>query len=241
MRPEQWITFRKAAKLEELDQPPVALIVDSPWIPGFGGISHLDYYFDPDIWFESNVRVMREFPDVIFFPSWWVEYGMVIEPSAAGGRILFRDDQPPGESPVLFRLEDVERLEPVNPNSDGFMPMALRQYRNQKQRIVDAGFTTPVVAARGPLCMASFFLCWEIGTTRPSSRQTSHGKRNLSLALMNPETSIPSITLRSVDRRDSRTVSFAVSQPRTMAASYLLARSWSFLRRRAVHMQRNQW
>ena len=156
MRAEQWIAFRKAARREELPVVPVALIVDSPWIPGHVGISHLDYYLDPETWFQSNLRVMREFPEVTFLPSWWVEYGMAIEPSAVGKKIVFHEDQPPGQSSVLYRLEDVERLEPVNPNTDGFMPLALHRYRTQKQRILDAGYTMPAVAARGPLCLASF-------------------------------------------------------------------------------------
>jgi len=36
------------------------------------------------------------------------------------------------------------------------MPLALHLYRTQKQRIFDAGFTIPVVAARGPLCTSAF-------------------------------------------------------------------------------------
>jgi len=139
-----------------VDRPPVALIVDSPWMPGYLGIDHLDYYLDADAWFEANRRVMDEFPEVIFFPSWWVEYGMAIEPSAAGSRIHFHRDQPPGQSAVLLRLEDIEEYKAVNPLSDGLMPFALRQYRGVKQRILDAGYTIPVVVARGPLCMASF-------------------------------------------------------------------------------------
>lgn len=156
MRPEQWKVFKSAAKRQAVAETPVALIVDSPWIPGYAGIGHLDYYFDPEIWFQSNLRLMREFPGVIWFPSWWVEYGMAIEPSAAGCRISFQPDQPPLQSPVLVRLEDAERLAPINPQSDGFMPLALHAYRARKQRILDSGYTIPVVAARGPLCMAAF-------------------------------------------------------------------------------------
>jgi uroporphyrinogen decarboxylase len=37
------------------------------------------------------------------------------------------------------------------------MPVALRQYRAQKRRILEAGYTIPVVAARGPLALAVFF------------------------------------------------------------------------------------
>ena len=99
MRPEQWRNFKSAAKRQYAGRPPVALIVDSPWIPGYLGIPHLRYYTDPNLWFESNLRIMEEFPDVIFVPSWWIEYGMAIEPGALGSRISFHPDQPPSQSP----------------------------------------------------------------------------------------------------------------------------------------------
>jgi uroporphyrinogen decarboxylase len=84
MRPEQWDTFKRAARREKLDRVPMALIVDSPWIPGYIGISHKDYYLDPRLWFESNLKIMEEFPDIIMVPSWWMEYGMAAEPSVLG-------------------------------------------------------------------------------------------------------------------------------------------------------------
>ena len=156
VRPEQWELFKAAAKGRPVRQVPAALIVDSPWIPGWMGIGHLDYYFHPETWFEANLRFAREFPEAIPFPSWWVELGMAIEPSAMGSRIHFWPDQPPAQTPGLARLEDVERLAPVNPLADGFMPLALDRYRAWKQRVFDAGYTIPVVAARGPLCTAAF-------------------------------------------------------------------------------------
>ena len=157
MRPEQWETFKRAAKRQGVERPPLALIVDSPWIPGFLGISHLDYYLDPDVWFDANLRVLGEFPEVTFFPSWWVEYGMAIEPSALGAKVVFHAHQTPSVSPVLFRLSDVQSVPPVTPRTDGLMAFALRLYERQLPRIRDAGFTVPVVSARGPLCTAAFF------------------------------------------------------------------------------------
>jgi len=156
MRPEQWQNFKFVAKGGVPARVPVALIVDSPWIPGFAGIGHFDYYLDPEVWFRANLRVAREFPEVTPVPSWWIEYGMAIEPSALGNRIHFRPDQPPGQSPILNRLEDCEGLTPVNPESDGLMAFALRLYRLHKKRILDAGFTMPLATARGPLCLASY-------------------------------------------------------------------------------------
>jgi hypothetical protein len=65
MLPEQWETFKRAARLEKMDKVPMAMIVDSPWIPGYLGIKHMDYYLDPELWFQSNLKIMREFPDII--------------------------------------------------------------------------------------------------------------------------------------------------------------------------------
>src|SRR5215471_10159851 len=95
MRHQQWQAFKAAVRRVPGAPPPLALIVDSPWIPGYLGISHLDYYLNPDIWFEANLQVARDFPDLILFPSWWIEYGMAIEPSALGTRIHFSPDKTP--------------------------------------------------------------------------------------------------------------------------------------------------
>ena len=156
MRPEQWQVFKRAAQRSPGCGTPVAVIVDSPWMPGYLGLSHLDYYLDPDCWFQANLRIMREFPEIIFFPSWWVEYGMAAEPSALGSRIRFYPDRTPNQTPSLARIEDAASLEPVDPRTDGLMPFVLRQYRTEKKRILDAGYVMPVVAARGPLCLAGF-------------------------------------------------------------------------------------
>lgn len=156
MRQQQWDAFRRAAKGQTVDEVPLALIVDSPWMPGYLGIHHLDYFLDPEVWFQANLKVARDFPEVILFPSWWVEYGMAIEPSALGARITFQPDQPPSQAATLHRLEDIAGMTPIDPWRDGFMALALRRYQVQKQRIFDAGYTIPVVAARGPLCTAAF-------------------------------------------------------------------------------------
>ncbi len=157
MRREQWQAFKRAAKRQSRGPIPLALIVDSPWIPGHLGVGHLDYYFDTEVWFQANLKMMQEFPDVIFFPSWWVECGMAAEPSSLGVRIRFWKNQTPSEERIPFRLDDIEQLTQPDPHTDGFMPLILHRYEKMKQRIADAGYTIPVVAARGPLCTASFF------------------------------------------------------------------------------------
>src|SRR5947207_15547898 len=110
MRPEQWEIFKRAARLERLDKIPMALIIDSPWIPGYLGLKHMDYYLDPELWFQSNLKIHREFPDIIFIPSWWMEYGMAAEPSVLGSKIKFCQDNTPSEYHTLFNIKDTDQF-----------------------------------------------------------------------------------------------------------------------------------
>ncbi len=156
MRPEQWEAFKRAARMEKMDQIPLALIIDSPWIPGHLGINHMDYYLDPELWFQSNLKIHQEFPDIIFVPSWWMEYGMAAEPSALGAKIRFWEDNTPSEVENLHRLEDMDLISKYDVESDGFMALTLHRIKMQKQRVFDQGHVMPIVTARGPLCTAGF-------------------------------------------------------------------------------------
>ena len=120
MLPDQWTTFKRAARMQKMDRIPMALIVDSPWIPGYLGIKHMDYYLDPELWFQSNLKIMREFPDIIFVPSWWMEYGMAAEPSVLGAKIKFWQDNTPSEYHTLYRLEDIDNFPEYEVDADAF-------------------------------------------------------------------------------------------------------------------------
>ena len=156
MRPEQWEIFKKAARLEKLDQVPMALIIDSPWIPGYLGLKHMDYFLDPELWFQSNLKIHKEFPDIIFVPSWWMEYGMAAEPSALGAKIKFWQDNTPSEYHTLYHIEDLEHWPDYEVENDAFMGMTLHRIRMHRQRILDTGEILPLVTSRGPMCTAGF-------------------------------------------------------------------------------------
>jgi uroporphyrinogen decarboxylase len=156
MRPEQWAVFKRAARLEKLERVPMALIIDSPWIPGYLGLKHMDYFLDPELWFRANQRIYEEFPEIIFVPSWWTEYGMAAEPSALGAKIKFWQDNTPSAYHTLRRLEDVEDFPEYEVEADALMGMTLHRIRMQRQRILDLGEVLPLATARGPLCTAAF-------------------------------------------------------------------------------------
>lgn len=155
MRPDQWKVFRRAAKQEPAAGVPAAVLMDSAWLPEYLGIGHMDYYLDPEVWLQSNLKVMNEFRDLIFFPSWWPEYGMCNEASALGSRIMFWPDKTPDPLPTLMRLEDLVYLNPVCPQKDGLMAFALHRYRTMKHRVFEAGYVIPMVASRGPFVTAA--------------------------------------------------------------------------------------
>jgi uroporphyrinogen decarboxylase len=156
MRPEQWATFKRAARREKLDRVPMALIIDSPWIPGYLGLNHMDFFLDPELWFQSHLKIHREFPDIIFVPSWWMEYGMAAEPSALGAKIKFWQDNTPSEYHTLYHIEDLDLWPDYEVEADAFMGMTLHRIRMQRQRILDTGEILPFVTSRGPMCTAGF-------------------------------------------------------------------------------------
>ncbi len=132
MLKEQWETFKRAARGEKLDKIPMALIIDSPWIPGYLGIKHMDYYLDPELWFQSNLKIMREFPDIIFVPSWWMEYGMAAEPSVLGAKIKFWQDNTPSEYHTLYHLEDIDNFPEYEVEADAFAALTLHRIGMQQ-------------------------------------------------------------------------------------------------------------
>lgn len=156
-----WNRLLTAARLETPDQVPVALIVDSPWLPGYAGIDTRDYFLFPEQWLKINLELLDRFPDAAWIPGFWVEYGMAAEPTAFGCKVRFYPDRPPSIEPLVTDLAFWAQAAPVNPAEDGLMPLALRLYEQMDRRLEAEGLGIHMVAARGPLTTAS----WLTGIT----------------------------------------------------------------------------
>ncbi|GAB4532239.1 MAG: uroporphyrinogen decarboxylase family protein [Anaerolineae bacterium] len=156
-----WDRFKQAARLEEPDQVPVAFIVDSPWLPGYARINTLDYFLLPDQWLEINLHLLERFPDAVWIPGFWVEYGMAAEPSAFGARISFHADRPPSVEPLVTDPTYWAEIEPPDPREAGLMPLVLRLYEHAERKLRAEGLGIKMVAARGPMVTAG----WLMGIT----------------------------------------------------------------------------
>jgi len=159
--PEHWQDFLIAARGGVPERVPVALIVDSPWMPGFAGMHTLDFFLDTGAWLATYLRLLARFPDVVFLPGFWVEYGMANEPSAFGARIVWRADSPPSLRHVELPPSEWVNLPRPDPETDGLMPLVLRRMELLERGGLPEPHRIHFVAARGPLAVAAHVL----GTT----------------------------------------------------------------------------
>ncbi len=140
---------------------PVGLIIDSPWLPGWVGVSTLDYFSSDEMWFEANKRAVETFADVMLLPGFWSEYGMCTEPSAFGAKCTFHRNELPYADKIMDTPDAIDRLVLPNPETDGLAPFVLNRLLLNRKRIESLGHRIRFAVARGPLNIASFLM----GTT----------------------------------------------------------------------------
>jgi len=136
-------------------------IIDSPWLPGWYGIGTLDYYTSDQLWFEANKKAIETFPETIFLPGFWAEYGMCTEPSAFGAKCRWEEMNLPHAEKLISDIRDLSRFKKPNPKTDGLLPFVLNRLRNTRKQIEEMGHKIKFAVARGPLNIASFL----VGTT----------------------------------------------------------------------------
>jgi len=155
---DPWNHFMTVARGGATGRTPVALIVDSPWLPGYAGVDTLDYFLYPDLWWRINRDLLTRCPDVAWIPGFWVEYGMAVEPSAFGARVIWHHNSPPSIEPLPGGLDALMGVGVADPHEHGFMPLVLQRYRDAQRRLKAEGYAVRMVAARGPLVLASWLL-----------------------------------------------------------------------------------
>jgi len=161
MTDTQWETLKAIINGQKVEQPAIGFIIDSPWLPKWYGISILDYFSNDELWLKANLKAIETFPDVIFLPGFWSEYGMCTEPSAFGSKCVFFKDEFPFANATIESAGDIEKLTVPNPETDGLLPFMLNRLVNAQPAIEVAGHKIRFSVSRGPLNIASFLM----GTT----------------------------------------------------------------------------
>jgi uroporphyrinogen-III decarboxylase len=161
MDDRQWNTLISVIRGEQVSPLPVGFIIDSPWLPNWAGHTILDYFTDERVFLDANIRAHSTFPQAIFLPGFWSEYGMCTEPSAFGAASVWEENEFPFAKKVLHSAEDVEHIEKPNPRKDGLLPFVIKRLKHLQSEIEDAGHKIRFAVSRGPLNIASFLM----GTT----------------------------------------------------------------------------
>ena len=161
MTDSQWQLLKNVIQGEKLPTLPMGFVIDCPWLPNWYGVNILNYFSNDEIWLRANLQAIHDFPDVMFLPGFWSEYGMCTEPSAFGVRCSFPQNEFPHAHKAVLSNQDIDSLPSPNPKTDGLLPLVLNRLRLAKPHIEEAGHKIRFAVARGPLNIASYL----IGTT----------------------------------------------------------------------------
>jgi len=179
MTENQWKQLVRVVHGETVKPLPVGFIVDSPWLPGWAGYTIMDYFASEQVWLDANLKAINTFPEVIFLPGFWSEYGMCTEPSAFGARCVFHENELPFADKTVETPQQMASLRKPDPGTDGLLPLTLRRLQHARAAIEREGHAIKFAVARGPLNIASFLM----GTTEfmialKESPQESHAMLN---------------------------------------------------------------
>ncbi len=158
MTDQQWELLQRVLQGEQLRPLPVGFVIDSPWLPNWYGIRIIDYFSNDDLWLQANLKAIHDFPDVIFLPGFWSEYGMCTEPSAFGARTVFPANEFPHAHKVIRSTADIADLPVPNPATDGLLPLVLNRLNLARPAIEAKGHKIRFAVARGPLNIASYLM-----------------------------------------------------------------------------------
>jgi len=158
MTDPQWQDLLRVVRGELVQPLPVGLIVDSPWLPGWAGISILDYFADDRLWLDANLEAVRRFDRILFLPGFWAEFGMCTEPSAFGAKTVWYENAFPSVERSLHDYAGISRVKKLDCRTDGMLPYVLRRLVRCRPEIEAAGHRVRFAVARGPLNIASYLL-----------------------------------------------------------------------------------
>ncbi len=158
MTDQQWEVLLKVIKGETIDPMPVGFVIDCPWLPNWYGIRILDYFSNDQLWIDANLKAINDFPEAIFLPGFWSEFGMCTEPSAFGARCTFPENEFPHAHRVIKSADDIDDLPQPNPKTDGLLPFMLNRLKLAQPIIEEAGHKIRFAVARGPLNIASYLM-----------------------------------------------------------------------------------
>ncbi|MBT3242277.1 MAG: uroporphyrinogen decarboxylase [Bacteroidetes bacterium] len=161
MTDTQWQTLLSVINGDKFKQYPTGFIIDSPWLPNWAGMSIMDYFSSEEMWFQAHLKAAKTFPETIFLPGFWSEFGMCTEPSAFGARCSFPENEFPHAHKIINNANEIDNLSLPDARKDGLLPFMLKRLEHNRAKMEKEGYRIRFSVSRGPLNIATYLM----GTT----------------------------------------------------------------------------
>jgi uroporphyrinogen decarboxylase len=114
------------------------------FFPNFVGgvkeeIDARQYYSDPEVKFQIQYQLRRNFPEASFWPGMFHDFGSITEATAFGGRILWSKDNGPVVLPAIESLASVDGLTTPQPGTTGLTTIALVHREKMRRLLKEKG------------------------------------------------------------------------------------------------------
>lgn len=158
MTDHQWNDLLRILDGEILKPLPVGFLVDGPWFSTVAGASLMEYFTDGDLWLRANLEAPRRFPEILWLPGFWAEFGMISNPPSFGTKCIWPEDGFPTCEPILRDGGEIAALSQPNVRTDGLLPFLIQRLERHQPDIEKAGHRYRFAASHGPFTIASYLL-----------------------------------------------------------------------------------
>lgn len=158
MTDNQWKQLLEILEGGLLDPLPIGFLVDGPWVTATGGVRLMDYFADTPTWLELNLAAVSRFPDVLWIPGFWAEFGMISNPPSFGAKCVWPEEGFPSCESVLRDCSEIDGLRQPNVRTDGLLPFLVQRLKQCRPAIEEAGHRYRFACSHGPVTIASYLL-----------------------------------------------------------------------------------
>ena len=158
MTDTQWECLLSILGGERLSPVPTGFLVDGPWVCGANSLRLMDYFTDTQAWLRANLNAIERFPDVLWLPGFWAEFGMISNPPSFGAKCIWPEDGFPTCGPVLRDCSDIADLVQPAVHTDGLLPFIMQRLRQCRPAIEAAGHRIRFACSHGPITIAAYLL-----------------------------------------------------------------------------------
>lgn len=158
MKDAQWNLLLEILAGKTGQDLPCGFLVDGPWITGINGIDLMDYFVDNHLWLEANLNAVNRYPDVLWMPGFWAEFGMISNPPSFGAKCVWPEGGFPTCEAILGDYAAIDDLSEPNVRSDGLLPLIIRRLELTQDAIRGAGHRLRFATSHGPLTIGSYLM-----------------------------------------------------------------------------------